>query len=130
MTLYYTTMKIQMNGGKNKMHGFAWVNEVLNRIEKSAPEEGVTKVHMIYIVRGALSHYPKDEIEFAFHTLKKGTICEDADLIFEDKPGIVRCLKCKYENEWHIYEKQCEKCNGPIEIISGQETELFKIEGM
>ncbi|HAG09252.1 MAG TPA: hydrogenase maturation nickel metallochaperone HypA [Desulfotomaculum sp.] len=112
------------------MHETALIAEVLKTVRQSALENNLPKVTKIKLAIGKLSMALPEALIFAFQVLKKGTICEEAELEIESKEIILQCLDCTQEFRSQDYNFSCPFCaRSRIKIIQGRELHIISFEG-
>jgi hydrogenase nickel incorporation protein HypA/HybF len=112
------------------MHETALIAEVLKTVQQSALENNLPKVTNIKLAIGKLSMALPEALIFAFQVLKKGTVCEDAELEIEPKEIVLQCLDCTREFRPQDYHFSCPFCtSSQIKIIQGRELHILSFEG-
>lgn len=112
------------------MHETALMAEVLKTVQQSALENNLSKVTKIKLAIGKLSMALPEALNFAFQVLKKGTVCEEAELEIESKEIILLCLDCTREFRPQDYHFSCPFCSSSqIKIIQGRELHILSFEG-
>jgi hydrogenase nickel incorporation protein HypA/HybF len=112
------------------MHETALIAEVLKTVRQSALEKNLSKVTKIKLAIGKLSMALPEALIFAFQVLKKGTICEEAELEIESKEIILQCLECMREFRPQDYLFSCPFCTSrQVKIIQGRELHIISFEG-
>lgn len=76
------------------MHEMALCTEVVKVVEETAKEAGALKVNNISMVIGEMRDIIIDLFDGFFHYLTKGTIAEDASVIFTTVPATLVCHEC------------------------------------
>lgn len=111
------------------MHDYHKVLHVIEQAEKEAKENGKTKVKAIHMVVGKDSGYAAEAIQLHFEDLRKGTICEDAELDIKDGEVYLKCPSCGEEFLRKPFEYNCPKCETEGEPTErGKEVEVESIE--
>ncbi|GAB6274015.1 MAG: hydrogenase maturation nickel metallochaperone HypA [Peptococcaceae bacterium] len=112
------------------MHETALMAEVLKTVQQSALENMLPKVTKIKLAIGKLSMALPEALTFAFQVLKKGTVCEEAELEIESKEIVLLCLDCTREFRPQDYHFSCPSCSSSqIKIIQGRELHILSFEG-
>ena len=78
------------------VHEWALAEAIVNSVIEVAKEEKAKKVRSVCIVLGELQSVDRDILEYALNELKKNTIMEDAEIIFENEKAEFKCLKCGF----------------------------------
>ena len=112
-----------------KMHGLAWMEEVLREIEVASTCHDLKKIVKVTLRRGELSHHSQEELELAWE-LKKDTLCQQAVLVIEEEPALIRCPACRWEARWRSDLLYCQMCGGRVELVSGTDLQLVSIQGI
>ena len=79
------------------MHEWALAEAVISTVLDVAAKESAKEVVEITIVIGALQQIDLEVFKFAMSTLVKGTIAENAKIIYENEPTILKCRVCGHE---------------------------------
>ena len=137
------------------MHEFTLIQNICNAVEKIAAENNLRTVTHIRLQVGKMRQIVPDFMQFAFTTIAKGTIYENAKLTIEIIPIKILCHNCgrEFEAEENIYlcpfccdvqnSQSCAVVETPnlgvsmlgetqmpkLEILSGKEFILANIEG-
>jgi hydrogenase nickel incorporation protein HypA/HybF len=111
------------------MHEVSLMQSVLSMAFEQARTHNATKITTITLHIGALAGVVPEALDFAFESLKKGTIAETAKLNVESVPLTCYCRKCEAEFLPKDYSSLCPTCGGrDIEIRRGLEMNLASIE--
>lgn len=100
------------------MHELPMVMDLLSMMEQTARRNKLRKITEIDISIGELSDLVDDCIQLYFDTASEGTVCENAKLVFERNPAILRCTRCGKEFA-HIRSFQCPDCGGDATLVKG-----------
>ncbi len=102
------------------------VESVLREIEKHQ----VSKVEEVELVLGELTRLGRDQMEFAFDIVTKGTLLEGSRLSIVEEAIEIRCPACSFEGEAGRLEEDgfnhsipilsCPDCSKPVEVIKGK----------
>ncbi len=104
------------------MHELAITEGIMEAALPAALESGAKKILEIRLKIGELSGVMPECIEEYFGIISKGTIAEDAKLIFEKIPISVHCNECNFEGKIEKGSSTCPKCNSEnFKIITGRE---------
>ncbi len=102
------------------------VESVLREIEKHQ----VSKVEEVELILGELTRLGREQMEFAFEIVSKGTILEGSSLSIIEEPIEIRCPNCSFEGpagrleddgfSHNIPVLSCPDCSKPVEVIKGK----------
>lgn len=82
----------------------------------------VKRVNSVTVSVGALSGVLPSAMEFAFEAMTKGTALDGAELVLENRPVAVSCLKCANEYEPLSLPYTCPACGSTrFSIVRGDE---------
>jgi hydrogenase nickel incorporation protein HypA/HybF len=112
------------------MHEFGIIQNIFKVIEDVAAKNQLRSVNKVVLRIGGLRQVVPEFLRFAFETISKGTIAENAELIITEVPIKVKCHACakEYVVKQRIYV--CPECNeGKCEVLSGKEIMVESIEG-
>ncbi len=111
------------------MHEVGITRSIVEIAEKTARDQGTTKVLSITVDIGALSGVVPEAVEFAYEACSRETLLEGARLIINQIPGRGRCQKCATESDIDRYTFECPNCgNFGLEILQGEELRLTEME--
>lgn len=111
------------------MHELAVVQDLIKLCETNALKNNATKIHKIEISVGKLSGVEPHYIKITFDTFKKGTICDETELIIRTQEVIVECQDCSFEGEIDENTFVCPKCSSKdIVVTLGEDLLLMKLE--
>lgn len=103
------------------MHELPMVMNLLTLVQQTAQKNKLRKVTEIDLGIGELSDLVDDCIQLYFDTASEGTVCENATLVFERNPAILKCTKCGKEFP-HVRSFQCPDCGGDTVLVRGTGT--------
>lgn len=87
------------------MHEWALADAIVNSSLKLSKEKGLNKVNEILIRIGEVNSIDLDAFNFAISEIIKGTILENAKIIFNEIKANLKCNNCgfifSYEDEFH-----------------------------
>ncbi|MHB0976101.1 MAG: hydrogenase maturation nickel metallochaperone HypA [Candidatus Aquicultorales bacterium] len=112
------------------MHEFGITQKVLEIALASAEREGASRITKITVKAGEMEGIVADSMQFHFEHLRQGTIAEEAELVVDEVPLIIKCKTCGEESHVAPFEVvYCPKCtNFTVEIVSGKELLVDSIE--
>jgi hydrogenase nickel incorporation protein HypA/HybF len=111
------------------MHEVSIAASILEIAERSARQHGECSIQKVQLRLGEFTGVVREALEFAFDTLKIGTVANEAALEIESVPLIASCPDCGWrgtpERDFCFI---CPACRAPVAIISGREMEVAYIE--
>lgn len=111
------------------MHEMSIITSVFSLIETKIDSNKKNKITTIRLNVGKFSNAVPSSLEFAFSTLKKGTIFENAELIINAIELKCLCLDCKEEMVMTDHRFTCYSCSGNnLKITSGRELFLDSVD--
>ncbi|HBX23262.1 MAG TPA: hydrogenase maturation nickel metallochaperone HypA [Desulfotomaculum sp.] len=112
------------------MHEVSLIQALLDMVNKSAAENGVTKVNLVKLVVGEMHGAVPDALEFAFEVLTEGTVCAGAKLEVEKKLFLFRCDECGREFNPTGLSRRCPGCRTNVTtLVAGRELYVDYYEG-
>ena len=119
------------------MHEYSVAKRLFDLAMKVALEHGAERVLEVRISIGELSLVAKEQLEFWFKELSRGTLLEGAKLAFEVEGSEVLCPACGYRGpiqledkpEYHILlpTLRCPNCGGVVKVLKGRDCVLKHI---
>ncbi|MFC1671175.1 hydrogenase maturation nickel metallochaperone HypA [Spirochaetota bacterium] len=113
------------------MHELSIMTNILEIVLEHAEKNNAGKVDKINLTIGELSDVIPQWAQEYFNMLSRDTIAENAELIIEKIPAVIKCSSCGHEFglEKGSWEFACKKCNSTdIELLSGRELQISSIE--
>ena len=112
------------------MHEISLVENIIDIVTSEMQKHSITKVSVIRLRIGEMSHAVPEALTFGFEMMSKDTPLEGAELVIESVPTKGRCNDCGTEFVMTDILDICPDCRGArIEIISGKELEIAEFEG-
>ena len=111
------------------MHELSIINSIVEIAIGSANENGIKNIRCVEIEIGKASGIEPSAMEFAWESISKNTILENARLLMHFIPLRMQCRLCSKQYEPEEIYKPCPDC-GEINarIISGKELRVIAIE--
>lgn len=110
------------------MHEFSIVSHLFELVDRDARKHRATGVTRIRVKIGVMSGVVPQLFSEAFHTIKRGTLAEDAELDIIHQEIIIRC-ECGYTGGIEDRNFICPKCGQRnIEVIDGEDMILEQLE--
>lgn len=111
------------------MHEVGITRSIVEIAERTAREQGVTRIHSVTVAIGALSGVVPEAVEFCFEVCTKETLLEGTRLIIERIPGKGKCLACDAEIPFDPYTFACPTCSSyDLERLQGDELQIIEME--
>lgn len=111
------------------MHELAICQALISQVETIAAERNASGVHLILVGIGPLSGVEAQLLKNAYSVASAGTIAEQAELVIEKLPVIVKCDVCGSESEAQVNKLICKACgNWRTDLLSGDEMLLMSVE--
>jgi hydrogenase nickel incorporation protein HypA/HybF len=111
------------------MHEQAVTQSILEIVIGHARQAGASSIRRINLVIGEMSGVVDDSVQFYFDFLSQGTMAEGAQLVFDRRPAVYRCLACETTYEPHGYDWICPTCGAlTFDVLSGREFRVESIE--
>lgn len=111
------------------MHEISIANNIIEILEDYSQSIKNKKMKAVYLKIGEMSNVLVESLLFGFKSLVHNTKFERIELIIENIPLGIICRNCKEPAEISEMSFDCKFCgNSEIEIISGRELEISKIE--
>ena len=111
------------------MHEMALTQSIVEIVEESASQHGLTRVRRITLTVGELADVVEESLRFCFEAMTPGTIMEDAELVWERVEASSRCVMCGAEFRPDPLDFTCPECQNPFtEVFKGKEFAIASIE--
>jgi hydrogenase nickel incorporation protein HypA/HybF len=111
------------------MHEIAIMESTLEIAAERARRENASAIEVIRLRVGVLSGVVPEALEFAFESLKKGTLAEHGKLEIERVPALFTCTSCGRRLERDSMEFDCPGCGGVLALSCGSiDLELSQME--
>jgi hydrogenase nickel incorporation protein HypA/HybF len=113
------------------VHEVSIVSDLVSAVLKELEKHNVVSVAEVTFTIGKLTNLGRDQMEFAYGIITRGTVLEGSKLTIEDEDIILRCDACGYDGpadmldfgdgqEHRMPVLSCPKCHGPVTVTSGQ----------
>ena len=111
------------------MHELSVTESILNLALSHAEKANAVKVTDIHVVIGKLSSIVDDSVQFYWDIISENTICFGANLHFERRAAVLKCIDCEHEFTIEKMMTPCPICGSyRANLISGEEFYLDSIE--
>lgn len=100
-----------------------------NSVHKnSADNSNAAAVREVTIELGPLSGVESDLVTSAYKQLINETSFGNAELIIQEVPLVIRCLRCRCDSSVNEFIFRCSHCgSGSVQVIRGDEFRLVSI---
>ncbi|MFH1485924.1 MAG: hydrogenase maturation nickel metallochaperone HypA [Chloroflexota bacterium] len=110
------------------MHELGITEDLLTHVLEHAAEAGVKRVTLVNLGLGEMSSIEPESIRLCFEHASRGTIAQDAKLVFRNMETQVRCRHCG--TVFSQLGEPCPQCQQlSQEVLSGHDFYLESIEG-
>jgi len=107
------------------LHELQVTERILEVALQHAAEHRVSRIVVIYLRVGELSHLEEDALQRYFGYLSRGTLAEDAKLEIEPAPIVLACDACSFSyqvSKAELNNAACPECgDSGWELVSGRE---------
>ena len=101
------------------MHEVSLAEGIIGAVERAAEGAGATAVTEVRVAVGELSNVELEALQFAFDSVKKGTVADRAALVIDRPEGRGWCMDCGKEVPFHRYGDPCPLCGGYKIVATG-----------
>jgi hydrogenase nickel incorporation protein HypA/HybF len=111
------------------MHELSIATNLVNLIEEQQAEHQFERVSKIHLKIGEFSSVVPEALEFSFEIASKGSVAENAELLIEIIPLVLKCTACNKEFHTEPYIFVCPDCGSTkTQMVSGSELQIESIE--
>lgn len=111
------------------MHELSLCQGLLRQVEKVAADNGARAVERILLRVGGLSGVEPPLLERAYEIARMGTVAEDAELVIENGPVVVRCRECGGSSVVPSNRLLCSYCGDwRVQVTEGEELTLLSVD--
>jgi hydrogenase nickel incorporation protein HypA/HybF len=120
------------------MHEVSVMSGIVDGVLEELSRHDVVKVEEVTLVVGESTFLGRDQMEFAFEVLSKGTLLEGASLVVETEPVEVKCAGCGYEGravmiegpDFHVMVPRldCPRCGQGAVMTRGRSCRVTSIK--
>lgn len=112
------------------MHEMSLIQSMLDILVEEKKKHGLSKVHKVNVVNGALAGAVTDALTFAWEALTPGTEFDGVELVIREVP--VK-LRCSCGNEFEAQSPRyapCPECDEVLghQVLQGKELYIENIE--
>lgn len=106
------------------MHEASLMREALDAVKSEAPRQGVRRIRRVAISLSSVADLFTPALREAFEEIAAGDpFLRGAVLDLEERPVLVRCLRCGWEKECRDLPDVCAEC-GSGDLIQMEEDDL------
>jgi len=107
----------------------ALTESILRILETEAQRQGFSRVHVVRLEVGALSHADPESLRFCFDAVTRGSLAEGARLDILRPVGKGWCLPCGTEIAVARRFDPCPHCGGhQIQVTEGDDMRIKDLE--
>jgi hydrogenase nickel incorporation protein HypA/HybF len=111
------------------VHELSVCQGLLRQVGKLAAENNAKAVDKIVLRVGGLSGVEPPLLERAFEIARMGTVAEQAELVIEEGPVVVKCQECGGSSVVPVNRLVCTYCGEwKVNVIEGEELLLMSLE--
>lgn len=111
------------------MHEMALCEGIIGIVEEEARKRSFSKVNVVCLEIGALSHVAPEAMKFCFEAVAAQTIARGARLEIVETPGIAWCMACSASVEIKQRYEPCPCCGGyQLQVTGGEEMRVRELE--
>lgn len=111
------------------MHELSVCQQIMTQVNEIAFQNQASVVDSITLQIGPLSGVEAHLLKQAFPFAAAQSVAENAELIIEQLPVVIRCQKCGAESQATVNKLICGQCGDyHTELLSGDEMLLASVE--
>lgn len=111
------------------MHELALTESIVEIVVEEACRQGFSRVRVIRLEIGAMSHVEPDALRFCFEAVSRGTAAQDATLDIVRLNGEGWCPDCEETVALDARFGPCPNCGGQrVQLTSGDELRVKELE--
>jgi hydrogenase nickel incorporation protein HypA/HybF len=111
------------------VHELSVCQGLLRQVERIAQENRARAVDRIVLQVGGLSGVEPRLLESAFEIARMGTLAENAELVIEEGPIVVKCQECGGSSAVPVNRLVCSYCgNWRVNVTQGEELLLLTLD--
>jgi hydrogenase nickel incorporation protein HypA/HybF len=103
---------------------------IVEAVLEELGKHDVEKVEEVDLVIGEMTFLGRDQLEFAFEIVTRGTLLEGSKLAISEEKVEVRCTSCGYQGgvdyvktggmDHMVPDLSCPECDGKVEVTKGK----------
>ncbi|WP_037457595.1 hydrogenase maturation nickel metallochaperone HypA [Skermanella stibiiresistens] len=102
---------------------------ILDIIRERAAADGFSRVAVVRLSVGALSHVDPHALEFGFDVVTRGGLAEGAALLIDRPRGQAFCMACSTTVTIPARGEPCPDCGGhQLMVVAGDEMRVVELE--
>ncbi len=111
------------------MHELSLLENVRTILEEHAKNQNFERVEEVTLAIGALSCVEVEALKFAFQSVMKNSLAENATLHFKTIEGQGRCQHCEKLTRMEMLYDVCQHCgHSRVDVISGLEMKITELK--
>ena len=111
------------------MHELSIAEGIIQAVEKTAIAAGVSRIISVHIAVGELAGVDISALRFAWQSVTRDGLAQNANLQIERPEGRAWCLDCATTVALHRHGDPCPKCGGyHLAPTQGHELKVIDIE--
>ncbi len=111
------------------MHELSLCRDLLAILERSAAEEGFSRIRRVRLQVGVLAAVDVAALRFAFEVASRGGLADGASLLVESALARAECLACGEGFECNDYLAHCPRCGGErLRLDGGDGMRIIDLE--
>ena len=111
------------------MHEMSLAEAMIQLMEDNSRTQQYSKVHLVHLQIGRLSHVEAEAMRFCFEAVAEGTLAEGAELKISEVAGMGRCMGCEKSIEYQALYDPCPFCGDyRVQVTAGNEMLIKEME--
>jgi len=112
------------------VHEVSVMASIVDAVLEELKRHDVESVEEVHMVIGEITFLGRDQLEFAYEVVTRGTILEGSRLVISEEKVEVRCRSCGYVGgvdyvsgggwDHSIPNLACPRCGGGVEVTKGK----------
>jgi hydrogenase nickel incorporation protein HypA/HybF len=112
------------------VHEVSVMASIVEAVLEELKKHDVEKVEEVHMVIGEITFLGREQLEFAYEVVTRGTLLEGSKLVMTDEKVEVRCRSCGYiggveyvsgGGQDHVIPNlSCPRCGGGVEVTKGK----------
>jgi hydrogenase nickel incorporation protein HypA/HybF len=120
------------------MHEVSVMSSIIENVQQALTGHKYERVEEVNLVVGELTYLGKDQLEFAYEVLTRGTDLEGSKLVIEDEKVEVSCPQCGYsgpanyigDESYHanVPSLYCPACQAHAKVVKGKSCRISSVK--
>ena len=111
------------------MHEMSLCESILQILEAESQKQNFSKVNLVRLEIGTLSHVEPEAMKFCFDAVTRGTLADSARLDIIEPPGQAWCMDCEKTVTIAKRYDACPDCEGhKLTVTAGEEMRIKDLE--